>query len=238
MINLWLVLSQQALDEYRAYRFDPEAYEGPMDSKTYKILSKMADTDNVQRMFKPVTVATKTYILFSLYLPGTARVQEAIDYLTETWPSHFIVIGAWHMDGRQAGTEWELYAEDVLYTENVLYEEDVLYPYDVLYEEDVFDENGDLLHAAGDVRFAAGTVQFAAGEIKHAIGEVQITAGTRTGNIIGTPIYPIHAQAWRLMPDQHTYDEDGNITGTISASSNADLMQVNVLQGQSLRRFT
>lgn len=58
------------------------------------------------------------------------------------------------------------------------------------------------------------------------------------GQAVGDPSYPIHSQAWKFMPDQNEYDGDGNVIGTISATSNADLTDVNLLAGQSPRRFT
>jgi len=51
--------------------------------------------------------------------------------------------------------------------------------------------------------------------------------GTRSG---GNPVYPIPAFLWRFMPD----DEDGNPTAT----SNADLTDINLLYGQAPRAFS
>jgi len=168
-----MAMSQQALDEFKAYRADEENYSGPMDALTYKVLTKMADTDTVQRLFKTVTAGGKTYTLFSLYLVGSAKVQDAIDEMTAKWPTHFIVVGAWHFDGRQVGTQWEL------------------------------DEEGE-----------------------------------PTGGVTGTPVYPIPATAYRIMPDTVTYDENGDELTRVPASSNADLRDINLWSGQTHRRFT
>ena len=151
----------------------PADYSGPMDETTYKILTRMHDIDTVQGMFKTTTAGGKTYTLFSLYPAGTAKAQETIDDMTAKWPAHFIVVGAWHFDGRQAGTQWEL------------------------------DELGE-----------------------------------PTGGVTGTPTYPIPNTAYRLMPDTVTYDENGDELTRVPASSNADLRDINLWSGQTPRRFT
>ena len=177
--NLWLALSSQALTEFRNRRTQGDSYTGPMDDETYRILDKMSDQEVVKGMFKSPTIGGKTYNLFSVYLEGTAKAARAIEKLTTDWPTHFFVIGAWWMDGRQIGTEWEI-------------------------DED----------------------------------ELSETYGQRTGNVTGTPVYPIPAAAWRIMPDVVTYDSEGNEASRIPATSNADLRDINVLQGQQPRRFT
>jgi len=53
----------------------------------------------------------------------------------------------------------------------------------------------------------------------------------------GTPIYPIHANAWRIMPDVIVHDEDGTVVSTTPATSNADLRDINLLAGQEPRNF-
>jgi len=53
----------------------------------------------------------------------------------------------------------------------------------------------------------------------------------------GTPVYPIHANAWRIMPDVVVHDEDGNVISTTLATSNTDLRDINLLAGQSPRNF-
>lgn len=178
-VNLWIALSDQGLTEFRAKRQDPDGYDGPLDDDTYEVLDKMADQEVVRGLFASPTIGGKTYNLFSVYLPGTARVAKAIDDLTTNWPNHFIVIGAWWFDGRQAGTEWEI-------------------------DED----------------------------------EQSETYGQRTGNVTGTPIYPIPAQAYRIMPPVNVYDENGDLVSSTPATSNADLRDINLLASQAPRRFT
>lgn len=46
--------------------------------------------------------------------------------------------------------------------------------------------------------------------------------GNPTGEITGTPTYPVHDQTWRIIP---------------GASSNADLKDLLIIQGQTLRRW-
>ena len=103
-VNLWIAISTQAVDEYIEKGSDP-AYSGPMDDVTFSTLSKMADRRVVQNLFKPVDAAGKTYKLFSINVEGSAKAKAAIDDLTEKWPTHFIMLGAWWSDGRQVGTE-------------------------------------------------------------------------------------------------------------------------------------
>lgn len=174
-VNVWFAISQQGLDAFKARRTaerNGTVYSGPMDDDTFEVLSKMHDQDVVAGMFKKPTIGGKVYSTFSVYLPGTARVQKAINDLTTKWPGHFIVVGAWWLDGRQAGTQF------------------------------TYDEDGNV------------TV------------------------VTGTPAYPIPANAWRIMPDQYTYNPDGTVATTVPATSNAQLRDINLLSGQSPRRFT
>lgn len=54
----------------------------------------------------------------------------------------------------------------------------------------------------------------------------------------GTPFYPIPNNAYLFMPDVVVYDEDGNEVSRTPATSNADLRDINLLQGQVPRDFT
>ena len=103
--NLWIALSAQGLAEYKDKRDNPDTYSGPMDATTFNYLDRMADGETVQRMFKTPDIGGKTYTIFSLYLEGNAKVANAIADLTSKWPTHFIVLGAWQMDGRQVGPQ-------------------------------------------------------------------------------------------------------------------------------------
>ena len=63
----------------------------------------------------------------------------------------------------------------------------------------------------------------------------QIADGERTGNVTGTPTYPINeTQLLKFMPDIIERDQDGNVTST---TPSLVLTDVNLLQGQNPRRF-
>lgn len=173
MINYWIAASSQLVAEVQARRAEGDAYTGPLTEQLWRTIKRVYRTDGavVRGMFNTPTIGGKTYHMISIYLEdGT----DALARLTAEWPSHFIVIGAWLLDGRQLGTEWELDVD-----------------------------------------------------------------GNRTGNTTGTPTFPVHAHAWRLMPDRVTYDPvTGDEVSRTPATSNADLRDINVLAGQAPRRFT
>jgi len=104
MFNIWLGVSATAKAEYKDRRDNPETYSGSMDDQTFNILSRIHDSDNVEKFFKNPTVGAHVRTMFSTY-PQT-NVQESLDYLEAQWPGHFVVAGAWHWDGRQIGTQW------------------------------------------------------------------------------------------------------------------------------------
>ena len=175
--NIWIAFTSQALTAFKARRLaeqEGDTYTGPMDEETYKIMSLMQSSDNRQRLYKSPTIASKTYHLFSLDITGNlAAAKDAIDLVTDRWPDHIIMIGAWWFDtGLQAGTSY------------------------------TYDEEGEV-----------------------------------TG-ITGTPAYPIHSAAWRLMPDVITYNADGTVDTVTPATSNADLRDINLVAGQAPRIFT
>lgn len=58
--------------------------------------------------------------------------------------------------------------------------------------------------------------------------------GERTGNTVGTPLYPIHSKLIDFMPDIIEHDSDGNVISTTPATVVTD---VNLLQGQAPRKF-
>lgn len=99
-VNLWIAMSEQAVDAYKDYP------SGPMDEATHTVLSKMHDARVVQAMFPTVNAGGKTYKMFSIYLNSSEKAKDAIDGLIDNWSSHFFVVGAWWMDGGQVGTQW------------------------------------------------------------------------------------------------------------------------------------
>ena len=87
---------------------DGTAYNGPMDAKTFKILNRISAAGFFLQRFKQAAFGNKTYRIFNILTErGMAplQVKDALDYLEEQWPGHFIVAGAWNKDtGLQAGT--------------------------------------------------------------------------------------------------------------------------------------
>jgi len=111
-VDLFIAFSDQAVTEFKARRDDPD-YSGPMDDRTYQVMSRMHDLDNRQRLFKTTTLAGKTYNLFSMIITGNLQAaKDAVDDVTAEWPTHIVAIGAWWFDtGLQVGTEG-VYDED------------------------------------------------------------------------------------------------------------------------------
>lgn len=204
-VNVWMALSAQAITEFKAKRSQGDDYTGTMDDETFRILQLMSDTDVVQGMFNSPTFGEKTYSLFSLYIPGTSEVKNALDYLEEKWPGHIVVIGAWWFDGRQAGMTF-VYGE---------------------VEQDVI---GEITPGEYDPE----TGEEITPPVQGIIGTEMVMQIT---GVEGDPLYPIHTQAYKLMPDTVTYDGGGVEIGRVPASSNSDLRDINLLAGQSPRSF-
>lgn len=112
IVDVWLALSDTAIDAFKARRAVEEAgdeYTGPVTDRAYRILSKMANMENRQRLFKGATLAGKTVQIFSLaFTENLGAVNTALTELEEDYPGHIGIVGAWWWDGRQVGTEWEL----------------------------------------------------------------------------------------------------------------------------------
>ena len=62
--------------------------------------------------------------------------------------------------------------------------------------------------------------------------------GRRTGNVIGTPTYPIHPQTLQFMPDVWDGVPYDPLTETPNYIPATVLTDVNLIQGQTERRFT
>jgi len=62
----------------------------------------------------------------------------------------------------------------------------------------------------------------------------EVVDGVKTGNVTGTPLYPIPSQLIRFMPDIVTYNPDGTVASTTPATV---LTDVNLEQGMEPRRF-
>lgn len=127
--NVWLALSDTALTEYRVRKQaerDEVEYNGPMQDREYKIFQSFQDEAVVQRLFKSPTIQGTTYNLFSIYVDRTdaQAAQDAITYLTDTYPTQIIVLGVWREDGTQVNAypinanAWRVMPDVVEYDEN------------------------------------------------------------------------------------------------------------------------
>lgn len=177
IINVWLALRDdaQALIKTRL-SWDEETqgeYTGPVTNRQFKLFKLMHDLGSTQKLFRVDTVGGRDWTLWSVYFNFKTsvlqKIKDELDDLALNFPNHIKIIGAWHWDSRQAGTQWELDID-----------------------------------------------------------------GNRTGNVTGTPIYPLHSRILKLMPDIVTYDIDGNVISTVPATVPAD---INLGLGQIPRRF-
>ena len=89
---------------------------GVVTNRQAKVFALMADRDNVQRLFRVDTVTGRQWTLWSVYFDAPVApllmMQMELDNLAANYTSQFVVIGAWHWDGRQVGTQWELDADE------------------------------------------------------------------------------------------------------------------------------
>lgn len=121
--NLWLAVSSTARTAFRNRRQAEdagEAYNGPMPTRAYRILSRIAD-ERVEALYKSPTIAGKRYTLYSIYIDGddAQAAQRAINELTEDYPNDIIVIGVWRENGTRVGAlhaqAWRLMPDVVEY---------------------------------------------------------------------------------------------------------------------------
>jgi hypothetical protein len=89
--NAWISAAQSVLDEYalrnQAENAEPpQPYVGPMDDRSYQIISDTKqDAFNVQRLFQTVAVGPNPpYKLFTMAEYGEIQVKDDIDYLFAT----------------------------------------------------------------------------------------------------------------------------------------------------------
>ena len=174
-INVFLALRDdaQALIKERLNWDESTEYSGPVTNRQNKLFKLMQDRANRQKLFRIDEISTRSWTLWSLYFDFDKdimqKIQAELDDLTTNFPNHVKIVGAWHWDGRQAGTQF--------------------------------------------VRDAEGNI-----------------TGTS-----GSPTYPLHARLIQFMPDDVTYDENGNETSRTRPTVPSD---VNLAMGQSPRRFT
>ena len=101
MVNLWLVLRDDAKQAINTALSAGEDYSGPVPDKAIRIFRKMVDRRVVQNMFNTPTIGGNVYHMYSLYFKGSevSAAADAIEYLTTEYPDHIIVGGAWKWDG-------------------------------------------------------------------------------------------------------------------------------------------
>ena len=171
MINVWITVGPTVQAAFKNRQANPDNYTGPMDDRSWEILSTFVDNSVVQPMFKVRGSGPNAFTLFSLNFADEETAVSDVTYLDETWPKPQIVPeGMWYYSGLQAGTYY------------------------------VEDEEGNV-------------------------------------TLEGTPTFPVNPNLYQSMPDTIVYDEDGNVVQTIPATSNADLRDVNLIQGQAPRMF-
>ena len=115
IVNVWLAVRDdaQALIVTRL-RWDESvdgAYSGPVTDRQAKLFGLMADRATVHRLrlFR-VDTDTKDWTLWNLYFNESAnilqKIQDELDQLAIDYPNHLRIVGAWHNDGRQVGTQF------------------------------------------------------------------------------------------------------------------------------------
>ena len=148
-VNVWVAISATAQTQVKArltHDFDSGDYTGPVTDTEAKIFRRMADRATVQRMFKTPTLGGKQWNIYSLYFEASKKARDAFDFLAANRANHFVIVGAWHWDGRQVGTQWEL-DQDGERTGNTT--GTPLYPIharliDFMPDEPILDQNGDI----------------------------------------------------------------------------------------------
>lgn len=112
IVNVWLALRDdaQALVRERLAWDNETPYEGPVPDRVFKLFRRMADLNNTQRLFRIDTPVSRDWTVWSLYFDYRAsvlqKIQDELDYLIATYPNRTRIVGAWHWDGRQVGTQF------------------------------------------------------------------------------------------------------------------------------------
>jgi len=111
-VNLWIALSSAAKTAVNArLNWNEEnngVYSGPVGDKEARIFRAMADMTIVQNMFRVGGFGGTTWTLYSVYPESSMIAKRAVDWLAANRTNVFKVVGAWHWDGRQIGTDWEV----------------------------------------------------------------------------------------------------------------------------------
>jgi len=165
-------------------------------------------------LFKPWTNAQGTFNLWSITFDDSKAVlqeiRDEILYLIDQYPNRIQIVGAWKGDGAMVGCQ--LVLTEVPNPDYVGEPFEIPNP-DYQPDPGTPEEPRDDYDPRETIRNPAWVPE---------------TIVERSQS--GTPTFPIPNWLWRFMPD----DADGNPTAT----SNADLTDVNVLYGQSPRVFS
>jgi len=113
IVNVWIALSDAAQSiVITALRWDEEsqgAYTGPLTRRQVRLFEYMQDDAARRRVFSSATLAGTTYNLWSIDFDDSKETLQAIrdelDGLIAQYPNQIAVVGAWLMDGSQAGPE-------------------------------------------------------------------------------------------------------------------------------------
>ena len=227
IINVWIAIRDdaQALIHERL-TWDEESqgeYSGPVTDRQAKLFGYMADRDTTQRLFRTDSLA-RVWTLWSVYfdLPGNIlqKVKAELDQLALDYPNHIKLIGAWHWDGRQVGTQYVYGPVTREIDDPAFNQPDIPNPdYQPYPDEPDFDP-----------RETIPDPTWVAPDPWPQIEETTIEIIGTTGE----PTYPIHARLLEFMPDTVTYDANGDETSRTRPTIPSD---INLGLGQTPRLF-
>jgi hypothetical protein len=216
IINVWIGLRDDA--QYAVMdrlNWDTETrgdYSGPIPDRHNDVFKLMADQANTQRLFKTATLSQRAWSLWSTYfdLKGDAlrEVRSILDQMALDYPTQFVILGVWHNDGRQVGTQF-VYSDVTRQVNDTSYDQPMVanpaYDIDAAPEEPT-----EILDPTWTAPDPWPQVDVVTNEI----------TGTR-----GTSPYPPHAKLIKFMPD-------------VDGVAATELVDINLAMGQAQRRFS
>lgn len=115
IVNIWLGISDAAQDVVlEALRWDEESqgqYTGPLTRRQRRLFEYMQDETTRRRLFKKPTLAGTVYNLWSFDFDDEKDtlqlVKDELDGLIAQYPNQIAILGAWRMDGRQIGANYD-----------------------------------------------------------------------------------------------------------------------------------
>ena len=209
--NIHLVLRDDADPAVRSYlRWDEEAdgpYSGPVTNRAGRIFKFLADEKVVSNLWKVPTIGGRQYRLYSISFSddqySLSQIRDELDWLVTEYGAQVFIVGAWEFTGEQYGTE---HVYDTRLVDRWVTQRNPDYDPNEFLEDEVTPNPA--YDPEQYIRvFVTGIEE------------------TYVSGMTGTPIYPIHAQYDKFMPD----DADGNPDPT--------LRDVNLLAGQAPRSF-